>query len=187
MGTSKGYLPPTGHLWADTKRAVTAMDRNHYSSSSIDKALSTFSKANSSNDSSGKANSVIGASGAKILNFAGLVGSIGLNPALDQVGLSHLRGNDPQTIFEGLTDYFSEGTNSFQEAIANQAMQEHMQEIMGSVRSAEELEEVFSKMEADTFVRDYLIKYIETSFFANFAEKIHSMCDSITEIIKIDR
>src|SRR5690625_1222868 len=131
MGTSKGYSPPTGHLWADSKRSVTAMDRNNYSSSSIGKALSNFSKANSSKGFSRKANSVISTSGSKILSFSGLVGTIGLYPALDEIGLTHLRGSNPQSIFEGLTDYFSEGTNSFQESIANQAMQEYMQEIMG--------------------------------------------------------
>lgn len=26
MGTSKGYLPPTGHLWSDAKRAVSSMN-----------------------------------------------------------------------------------------------------------------------------------------------------------------
>ncbi|WP_155008752.1 hypothetical protein [Priestia megaterium] len=185
MGTSKGYLPPTGHLWTDTKRAVSSMVRNNSSSKAIGKAISNFSKANGSNNSRNKGNSVIATSGSKIMNFGNLVRSIGLNNALDQVGLSHLKGKEAHAVFEGLLDYFSEGTNSLQQSIANQAMQEYMEEIMGSVRDEEELEEVFVKLDTDVFIKDYITKYIEVSFFTNFAEKINSMCKDIGEAIRM--
>lgn len=186
MGTSKGYLPPTGHLWADTKRAVSNMNRNNYSGNSIGKAMKNFSKATGgSNGSRNEGNTAIGASGSKAISFGNLVRSIGLNNALDQVGLSHLIGKGPQAVFEGLIDYFSEGTNSLQQSIANQAMQEYMEEMMGSVRSEEELEEAFANLETDIFIEDYLTKYIEVSFFTNFAEKINSLCNDITEAIRM--
>jgi hypothetical protein len=183
MGTSKGYLPPTGHLWSETKRAVSSMNRNGYSSNSIGKAVSSFSKASSGTRSQG--NVAIGASGAKVLNFADLVRSIGLNNALDQVGLAHLVGQDPQTIFEGLVDYFSEGTDSLQQSIADQAMQEYMAEMMGSVRSEEELNDAFTKIESDVFIQDFLTKYVQVSFFTNFAEKINALCKDIGQALKM--
>lgn len=183
MGTSKGYLPPTGHLWSETKRAVSSMNRNSYSSSSIGKAISSFSKASSGTRNQG--NAAIGASGAKALSFADLVKSIGLNNALNQVGLAHLVGKDPQTVFEGLVNYFSEGTNSLQQSIADQAMQEYMEEMMGSVRSTEELEDAFAKMDSEVFIQDYLSKYVEVSFFTNFAEKINALCKDIGQAMKM--
>ncbi|WP_068504677.1 hypothetical protein [Paenibacillus kribbensis] len=183
MGTSKGYLPPTGHLWSETKRAVSSMNRNNYSSSSIGKAISSFSKASSGTRNQG--NAAIGASGAKALNFADLVKSIGLDNALNQVGLAHLAGQDPQAVFEGLVNYFSEGTNSLQQSIADQAMQEYMEEMMGSVRNKDELEDAFAKLESEVFIQDYLTKYVQVSFFTNFAEKINALCKDIGQAVKM--
>ena len=45
MGTSKGYLPPTGYLWSDVKRDVTKMARENFNEKSVQKAISNFSKA----------------------------------------------------------------------------------------------------------------------------------------------
>lgn len=185
MGTSKGYLPPTGHLWSDAKRAISSMKRNGYSSNSIGKAMSNFSKASGSNGARKESNSVIGSSGSKVVSFSNLVLSFGLNSALDQVGLSHLKGQGTQAVFEGLIDYFSEGTNSLQQSVANQAMQEYLEEMMEGVKNEGELEEAFANMETDIFIRDYLTKYVEVSFFTNFAEKINSMCKDIGETIKL--
>lgn len=187
MGTSKGYLPPTGNLWSDSKRDVSMMIRNNFSSSSIGKAISSYAKANNSTESTKKADSVISKSGTKILRFAGLVGSVGLNGALSQVGLSNLIGKEPQRIFEGLIDFFSEGTNSIQEVIANQAMQEYMEDLAGSVDSNEELEVVLSELESDLFIRDYLIKYIQSSFFSNFAEKIMSKMEDMNKVVQTQK
>jgi len=183
MGTSKGYLPPTGHLWSDAKRAISSMNRNNYSSSSIGKAVASFARAYSGTRNQG--NSAIGASGSKALRFADLVKTIGLNNALNEVGLEHLVGKDPRTVFEGLVDYFSEGTDSLQQSIADQAMQEYMAEMMSSVRSKEELEDAFTKLESEVFIQDYLIKYVQVSFFTNFAEKINALCKDIGEALKM--
>ncbi|MED3782507.1 hypothetical protein P4560_18775 [Heyndrickxia sporothermodurans] len=184
MGTSKGYTPPTGHLWSDAKRAVSGMARNSYSPSSIGKAMSNFSKATGGNGSRKEGNSAIGASGSKALSFADLVRGFGLDYALNQVGLSHLIGKSPEAIFEGLIDYFSEGTNTLQQSIADRAMQEYMEEMMGDVRSEEELQATFENLEADVFIRDYLTKYLTVSFFTNFAEKINSICKDIESALK---
>ncbi|MFL0584306.1 hypothetical protein ACH0B6_17165 [Solibacillus silvestris] len=185
MGTSKGYSPPTGHLWSDTKRAVSGIARNNYSPDSIGKAMSNFSKANGSNGSGKEGNSAIGASGARAINFSGLVRSFGLDYALNEVGLSYLIGRSPEEVFEGLIDYFSEGSNNLQQSIADQAMQEYMEEMMGNVRSEEELQAAFANLETDIFIRDYLTKYLTVSFFTNFAEKINSLCKDIVKAIKM--
>lgn len=185
MGTSKGYTPPTGHLWSDAKRAVSGMARNSYSSNSIGKAISNFSKASGGNSLRKEGNATIGASGTRALNFADLVRSFGLDHALNQVGLSHLIGSNVEDILAGLLDYFSEGTNTLQQSIADRAMHEFMEEMMGDVRSEDELQATFEKIEADDFIRDYLTRYITVSFFTNFAEKINSMCKDIESAIKM--
>ncbi|MDN4619056.1 hypothetical protein QCD85_13200 [Paenibacillus sp. PsM32] len=183
MGTSKGYSPPTGHLWSEAKRAVSSMNRNNYSSNSIEKAVSSFSKASQSNRSQG--NVAISNSSSKVLGFADLVTALGLDRALDEIGLQHLKGQEPQKVFEGLIDYFSEGTNSLQQSIADQALQEYMTEMMGNVRSNEELQSLFSELDANTMIQDILIKYVQVSFFTNFAEKINTLCENITQAIKM--
>lgn len=94
-------------------------------------------------------------------------------------------GQAPETVFEGLVDYFSEGTDSLQQSIADQAMQEYMAEMMGSVRSKEELEDAFTKLESDVFIQDFLTKYVQVSFFTNFAEKINVLCKDIGQALRM--
>lgn len=185
MGTSTGYLPPTGHLWTDSKRDVSAMIRNDFSSNSIGKAISSFAKAINITGLSRQSDSVIGTTGSKILSFAGLVGSYGLNGALSRVGLSELIGKNPQEIFEGLINYFSEGTNSLQETIANQAMQEYIEDLAESIGSNEELENILSELKSDVFIRDYLIKYVQSFFFTYFSEKIMAKIEDMNRILQI--
>ncbi|GEN56392.1 hypothetical protein GCM10012290_07800 [Halolactibacillus alkaliphilus] len=185
MGTSKGYMPPTGHLWSDAKRSVSGMARNNYNPDSIGKAMSNFSKANGSSGSRKEGNSAIGSSGSKAVNFAGLVRNFGLNYSLNEVGLSYLVGRSPEEVFAGLIDYFSVGNNSLQQSIADQAMQEYMEDMMGNVRNEDELQEAFSNLETDIFIRDYLTKFLKVSFFTNFAEKINSLCNDIGTAIKM--
>ncbi|MGG0720592.1 hypothetical protein ABE096_23940 [Robertmurraya massiliosenegalensis] len=185
MGTSKGYLPPTGHLWSDAKRAVSGIARNNLSSSSIGKAMSNFSKATASGGSRQKSDSIIAKSGAKVIGFSGLVRQVGLANALDQVGLTHLKGKDPHTIILGLVDYFSESTNTIQQSIANQAIQDYMLELMNGIETESETEAILSNLDSETFIMDYLSKYMEVYFFTNFAEKISSLCKDIQQTIKM--
>lgn len=75
MGTSKGYLPPTGYLWTDAKRDVTKMVKDNFTPSSIGKAISNFAKAlNSSGGSGSNASNAI-QSGGKHLVLLILLGN----------------------------------------------------------------------------------------------------------------
>ena len=184
MGTSKGYLPPTGYLWTDTKRAVTNMAKNNFSSNFIGRAVSKFAKATKNNGFARGNKSSVGTVGSKAIGFVGLVRTIGLENALREVGLSHLVGKSLQEIYFGLINYFSEDANTLQQVIANKAMQELMAEIMVGVSEVEDFEQTLSSLEGNIFLRDFLIKFIEVAFFTNFAEKINSLCKSIDETIK---
>lgn len=182
MGTSKGYLPPNGHLWSDTKRAVSGIKRNGLSSNSVGKALSKFAKATGDGYRTAGQNSV-GVSGSKALRFAGLVNSGGLDYALDEIGLSHLKGQDTESILDGLIEYFCEGTNNLQSAIADSALQDLMEELFSDVTSNEQLDQLYRELDSNFFIKEYLIKYVEQSFFSNFAEKINSLCDGINQAL----
>ncbi|MFJ7368282.1 hypothetical protein ACIQVU_02360 [Lysinibacillus sp. NPDC098008] len=182
MGTSKGYLPPNGHLWSDTKRAVSGIKRNGLSSDSVGKALSKFSKATGGGYRTAGQSSV-GTSGGKALNFAGLVNAGGLDYALGEIGLSHLKGRDAESILDGLIEYFCEGSNDLQVEIADGALKELMEELFSEVTSNEQLEQVYKDMEPNFFIKEYLIKYVEQYFFANFAEKINSLCDGLNQTL----
>lgn len=184
MGTSKGYLPPTGYMWPETKRAVTNMAKNNFSGNSIGRAVSNFAKATKNNGFARGKKSSVGSVGSKAVGFIGLVRTIGLENALHEVGLSHLVGKSLQEIYFGLLDYFSEEANTLNQVIANQAMQELMAEIMVGVSEVEAFEQILSSLDGNIFLRDFLIKFVEVAFFTNFAEKINSLCKGIEETIK---
>lgn len=101
MGTSKGYLPPTGYLWPDVKRDVTKMVRDNFSSSSVDKAVSSFAKVlNSSGGSGSNAGKAIQSSG-RALSFIDSVRKYGFTETLERFGLSHLKTKHLKMFVQG--------------------------------------------------------------------------------------
>lgn len=184
MGTSKGYLPPTGFLWTDTKRAVTNMKRENFSSTSIGKALSRYTKAASNNTSYQQSKRATSKIGAAAIGFSQLVKSDGLVAALDQVGLSHLKNAPFEELYLGLMDYFSESNNTITDTMANQAIQECMDELMSGITNNEELENILIELNPNNFLIEFFSKHIEVSFLTNFAEKIDALCDSVNESIR---
>lgn len=177
MGTSKGYLPPTGYLWPEVKRDVTKMVKNNFSSSSIGKAVSGFSKSLNSYDSS-RAGSAIQAS-SKALSFIDSVKRFGFIETLEHFGLSHLKNESPEKIRSGLLQYFSEGGNEFYENIASQSMNEFMRELLEGINDISEYETVINSLDTGDFIREFIIKFIQNCFFANFTEKLLTLFDSL--------
>ncbi|MBJ7931853.1 hypothetical protein COO04_09950 [Bacillus toyonensis] len=180
MGTSKGYAPPTGYLWSDAKRAVSYMGRNNFTPSSVGKAISKYSQAlkgmkNSSN------NINIGGTGAKAINFIDLVKNYGFTTALENIGLKHLIDKKPDEIYVGLTEYFAGSKNSLLEGIAQQSINELMAEILADVQTLEEYDEIFLSINKEEFIREFIIKFVQNSFFTTFSEKIISMFDNLNQ------
>ncbi|MGE7920011.1 hypothetical protein ACQKM9_13900 [Viridibacillus sp. NPDC093762] len=179
MGTSKGYLPPTGYLWSDVKRDVTKMVKDNFTDSSVEKTVSNFAKVlNSSRSSGGNAGQAI-QSGKKVLGFIDAVRQYGFDGALEQAGLAHLKGRPTENIKEGLLKYFNDGGNEFYNSISNQTMNELLREILKGVKDSTEYEDVLKSIDASEFIMEFIIKFIQNCFFANFTEKLLTLFESL--------
>jgi len=179
MGTSKGYLPPTGYLWPDVKRDVTKMVRDNFSPSSVDRAISSFAKAlNSSGGSRSNAGRAIQSSG-KALSFIDSVRKYGFTETLDRLGLSHLKNETPENVRSGLLKYFSDSGNEFYDNISTQSMNELMRELFKGINDVNEYEDVLKTLDTGDFIREFIIKFIQNCFFSNFTEKLLSLFDTL--------
>ena len=179
MGTSKGYLPPKGFLWKDTKTAITNMAKNNFDSESISKAMNKYVEArrNSSGGSSRQQhNKQLAISGAKALNFINLYNNSGLNFTLNKLGLSNLVGKSNEDIYVGLVDYFAPNSYTFENSIIRDCMTEMIDDF--NIFDEENTENKISDKE---FIQGFFIKYIQKSFISNFFEKIQGLCKSIEE------
>lgn len=183
MGTSKGYLPPTGYLWPDAKRDVTKMVKDNFTASSMDKAISNFAK--SLNNSSGSGANAARAiqSSIKALSFIDSVRNFGISITLDRFGLSHLKNETTENIQRGLLKYFSESGNEFYDSVSSQSMNELMRELFKGIRNMNEYEEVLKSLDAGEFIREFIIKFIQNCFFANFTEKLLGLFDNLDKYI----
>lgn len=179
LGTSKGYLPPTGYLWPDVKRDVTKMVKDNFSSSSVDKAVSNFAKAMNNSGGSGQSAGRAIQSSQKALSFIDSVRQYGLSEALDRFGLSHLKNETPENVRKGLIEYFSDSGNEFYDSISNQSMNELMRELFKGIDNVTEYEEVLKTLDTGVFIREFIIKFIQNCFFANFSEKLLSLFDNM--------
>lgn len=179
MGTSKGYLPPTGYLWPDAKREVTKMVKDNFTPSSTSKAISNFAKALNSSGGSGSNASNSIQSGRRALSFIDSVRKYGFSETLDRYGLSHLKNETPENVRSGLLKYFSDSGNQFYDSISNQSMSELMRELLKGIKNVSEYEEVFKSLNTGDFIREFIIKFIQNCFLANFTEKLLSLFDNL--------
>lgn len=179
MGTSKGYLPPKGFLWKDTKTAITKMAKNNFDCESVSKAINKYVGARKNTNSSGSGqqhNKQIATSGSKALNFINLYNTYGLNATLHQLGLSSLIGKSNESIYEGLLDYFAPNADTFENSVVRDCMIEILDEF--NLFNEEVTENKISDKE---FLQGFFVKYIQKSFISNFFEKIQGLCESIEE------
>jgi hypothetical protein len=180
MGTSKGYLPPKGFLWKDTKLAVTNMCKNNYSSESIGNALSNYVQARTSgNGSSGSESNTNQSKSAsksvsKALNFISSFNENGLNGALENLGISVLIGKSSEEIYNGLIDYFAPDSNTIEDTISRECMTEILDDF-----KIVNLEEDFKPISGEDFFMNFMVKYVQKSFISNFFEKIQGLCTNI--------
>lgn len=179
MGTSKGYIPPTGYLWSDSKRAVTNMVRSGFTPSSVGKAVSSFSKA--MRDGRKSYSNSVGNVGAKAVNFIEAVRQYGFLEALEKAGLSHLRNLPAEKIRSSLLEYFNESGNDLYESVAQQSMSELMRELLMSAENEEDYNNIIGSIDTGEFIREFIIKFIQNCFFTNFAEKLMTMFNTLNK------
>jgi hypothetical protein len=179
MGTSKGYIPPTGYLWPEAKRDVTSMAKSGFTPSSVGKAVSSFARAMGGGGKS--YSTAVAKVGAKAINFIEAVRQYGFSEALERIGLSHLRNLPAEKMLSGLLEYFNASGNSLYESVAQQSISELMLELLMGAENEEDYNNIISSIDTGEFIREFIIKFIQNCFFTNFAEKLMTMFDKLNK------
>lgn len=188
MGTSKGYLPPTGYLWGDTKRAITSMAKNNFQRDSIGKAISKFADATMSNNgitSGGLSSFAI--SGSSAVDFFNYAKQYGFNETLNKVGLQDLIGKSNEEIYIGLLDYFTGDGSTIEKNIVRDSMSELLKEQMLDVNDEKDYDDIITNIDMNKFIADFIIKFIQKNFLINFSEKIEGLCKNLDEYVKAEK
>ncbi|MEG0774353.1 hypothetical protein [Clostridium sp.] len=187
MGTSKGYLPPTGQAWSETKRAVTGMVKNNFQRSSIGKAMGKFSNAMmSSNSGTGGAFSTLSRAGSRSIEFFSNSKLYGFNEALNRAGLQDLVGKSNEEVYMGLLDYFAGDGSSLDKNIVRDSMSELLMENMLGVTDEQSFDDIIQNMDMNKFIVDFITAFTQKSFLTNFSEKIEGLCKNLNEYIKAE-
>lgn len=186
MGTSKGYLPPTGYLWSDTKRAVTGMVKNNFQRDYIGKAVSKFANATLSSNGGGSAFSTFSIAGTKSIGFFNIAKQYGFDEALNRAGLQDLIGKSNEEIYVGLLDYFADDGSTLDKNIVRDSMSELLKETMLDVTDEKSYNEIIQNMDINKFIMDFIIAFTQKSFLTNFSEKIEGLCKNLDEYIKAE-
>ncbi|MGH4140480.1 hypothetical protein [Clostridium sp.] len=186
MGTSKSYLPPTGKLWSDTKRAVTGMARNNFQRASIGKAMLNFSNATMSSNGGGNGFNTFTTTSAKTIDFFNIAKVYGFDEALNRAGIQDLIGKTNEEIYIGLLDYFAGDGGSLDKNIVRDSMSELLKETMLDVTEEKDYDEIIQNMDINKFIVDFITLFIQKSFLTNFSEKIEGLCKSLDEYIKAE-
>lgn len=58
-------------------------------------------------------------------------------------------------------------------------MNELMRELFKGINDVREYEEVLNTLDTGDFIREFIIKFIQNCFFANFTEKLLSLFDNL--------
>lgn len=187
MGTSKGYLPPTGHLWSGAKRAVTNMAKNNFGRESVGKAISKFANAKtSSNGGSSSAFSNFSISGAKAINFLNYAKQYGFDEALREVGLQNLIGKKNDEVYVGLLDYFSGEGSTLDKNVVRDSMSEVLKENMDDITDDKDYDDIIANIDINKFIIDFITAFTQKSFLTNFSEKIEGLCKNLDEYISAE-
>ena len=180
MGTSKGYLPPTGYLWTKAKRSVTDMVNHNFESESIGKAVGNYAHA-SSNGIRGERSSRVtrlAEVGSRAGTFFSTVQAEGLRSTLEKVGLSNLIGKDIAEVYAGLLDYLTGNGSTLDDSVVRDCMSEVLKEEIEK-HQEEEIDNIFVQMDMEKFFVSLISKFVQKDFLLLFAEKIQAKCGSI--------
>jgi hypothetical protein len=180
MGTSKGYQPPKGYLWSDSKRAVSSMVRNNFESESIGKAVGRYNQAVRQGGAYRRQQD-LSVAGSKAVGFFSMAKMQGLEKALEHVGLNDLIGKSNVEIYMGLLDYFAGSSSTLDDSIVRDSMAELLKELFLDVSDEKSFEDIISDLDMNKFIKDLITKFIQKDFFVNFSEKIEAKCKNIDE------
>lgn len=182
MGTSTGYGMPTGGEWTPLKTGVTKFAKSGESESLTPNALlGKYLKAiGGVNDiyqgGRGGGGGTVQKAGRNLSSFLSRVGSVGLNDALREIGLSNLIGRSAVEVSAGLLDSLMGSASTLDEAAARAALADINEDLLQDAQTYEDVERVLS----ESLDKDGLAKilarffgyYIYERFCRDFYERL---------------
>ena len=164
MGTSKGYQPPTTPEWRRAKGSLTRYLSSNGDGGNKKKAVRDYAAAHMQTSSfQGMASA-----GAKIAQLYHLIASIGAERAFEELGLGHLIGKSSDEVFNGIIDYFSDGSGELEDGIVKSTISQLLIDL-----KIDDLKDL-QKYSFDDFFMKFVITFIEVDFKTMYYEKIMS-------------
>lgn len=181
MGTSKGYLPPTGYLWTKAKRSVTNMVNHNFESESMGKAVGNYARAVSGGSDRSHRSRVtrLAEVGSRAGEFFGIAQSEGIESALEKIGLADLTDRDSVEVYAGLLDYLTGNGSTLDDSVVRDSMSEVLKEEIERQLDEKEIGEIIEQIDMENFFMELITKFIQKDFLLLFAEKIQAKCGSV--------
>lgn len=164
MGTSKGYQAPTTPEWKRAKGSLTRYMNSNGDSGKRNKAVSDYAAAHVQGSSFQR----MASAGAKILQIYQLIASVGAEKAFEELGLAHLIGKNPDEVFNGIIDYFSDGSGELEDGIVKSTISQLLIDM-----KIDDLQDL-QNYSFEEFFMKFVITYIEVDFKTMYYEKIMS-------------
>lgn len=183
MGTSKGYDAPTTPQWGELKGKVSRLAKEGRPGSDKTKELvGQFIRANGGSQGVAR-NGGMGAKSAQAIarnlgSFLSLVNHVGINEALKQTGLEHLKGKATSDIVLLLIDYFGEDSSTIDQVDARNALSQLMDEMFEEVDGFDEISQIIEGRSNSDNLTEILGKffgyYVYQQFCRSFYERLAS-------------
>ncbi len=183
MGTSKGYDAPSTPQWGDLKGKVSRLAKKGSPGHDNSKQLvGQFIRANGGSQGVAR-NGGMGAKSAQAIarnlgSFLSLVNRVGLDVALKQVGLEHLKDKTTSDIVLSLIDYFGEDASTIDQVDARNALSQLMDELFGEVEGIDGIGQVLEGSANPDNLTEILEKffgyYVYQQFCRSFYERLAS-------------
>jgi hypothetical protein len=203
MGTSKGYMMPTGGEWRPLKneannfikdkggkdknnnplpvtperllgRFITALGGARYMATGRGGSGSSGGKSGGGGAKGGRSGRAAGAAGGRLGGFLSGVQTSGLTETLNEIGLADLVGKSATEVVNGLLDAFVGPASSLDEEAARTALRELYEEILENAVTYEEVDAALTKTINEEGVTNTL-----ADFFGKYTYK--QFCSSFYE------
>lgn len=162
MGTSKGYQAPTESNWRKAKYALSRYLKSNGDSGERNRAIRDYATAHlQASTLSGMATT-----GAKIANLFYLISENGIEDALHKTGLDNLIGQSADVVYNGIINYFSNGTGDLEDGIIKNTISQLLIDYQVSDITD------FQNYDFEPFFMSFIITYIQVDFKTMFYEKI---------------
>ncbi|MCK8488269.1 hypothetical protein M0651_13910 [Paenibacillus sp. MBLB2552] len=183
MGTSKGYDAPSTPQWGDLKGKVSRLAKEGRPGLDNSKQLvGQFIRANGGSQGVAR-NGGMGAKSAQAVarnlgSFLSLVNRVGLDEALKQTGLEHLKGKTTSDIILSLIDYFGEDASTIDQVDARNALSQLMDELFSEAEGIDGIGQILEESAQPDNLTEMLERffgyYVYQQFCRSFYERLAS-------------